>query len=101
MPQPLGRIAPVTSVAGAISGMEMVAASLPENDGLACFNRMYLDVTRLIEAKLGGQFFADPMFIATLDVTFANLYFNVVNAAGQPAAVPMAWQPLIDQRANP
>jgi Family of unknown function (DUF5995) len=38
--------APVVSVAGAIARMEAIAAALPAADGLACFNRMYLDVTR-------------------------------------------------------
>jgi hypothetical protein len=81
--------------------MEMIAASLPENDGLACFNRMYLEVTQLVDAKLDAQFFADPAFMNTLDVTFANLYFDAVNAAARPAAQPLAWQPLIGQRASP
>jgi hypothetical protein len=81
--------------------MEMIGASLPENDGLACFNRMYLEVTQLVSAQLDVAFFADPAFVNTLDVTFANLYFDAVNAAGQSAAVPLAWRPLIDQRARP
>ena len=35
-----------------------------------------------------------------LDVTFANLYFTAVDAAGNPAAAPLAWRPLIEQRAQ-
>ena len=101
MSQPPIRVTPATSMAEVISAMEMIAASLPENDGLACFNRMYLEVTQLINARLDARFFADPAFMNTLDVTFANLYFDAVNAAGQPAAVPLAWRPLIDQRASP
>ena len=38
--------APVVSVAAAIARMEAIAAALPAADGLACFNRMYLDVTQ-------------------------------------------------------
>ena len=34
-----------------------------------------------------------------LDVTFANLYFAAAEAAGNPAAAPLAWRPLIEQRA--
>ena len=37
--------APVVSVAEAIARMEAIAAALPAADGIACFNRMYLDVT--------------------------------------------------------
>lgn len=101
MPQPPATVTPATSIAEVISAMEMIAASLPENDGLACFNRMYLEVTQLIDARLDAQFFADPTFMNTLDVTFANLYFDAVNAATQPATVPRAWQPLISQRGSP
>ena len=42
--------APVVSVAGAIARMEAIAAALPAADGLACFNRMYLDVTRQVNS---------------------------------------------------
>ena len=91
---------PVTSVAGAIARMEAIGASVPAEDGLGCFNRMYLEVTRQVEDRLGTGFFADPAFMTQLDVTFANLYFTAVDAAGNPPAVPLAWRPLIEQRAQ-
>ena len=90
---------PVTSVAGAIARMEAIDAALPAADGVACFNRMYLDVTRQVNSQLGQGFFADPAFMTQLDVTFANLYFAATSAASTPAAVPMAWRPLVEQRA--
>ena len=37
--------APVTSVDEAVARMEAIGAALPASDGLACFNRMYLEVT--------------------------------------------------------
>jgi hypothetical protein len=92
--------APVTSVAGAIARMEAIGASVPAEDGLGCFNRMYLEVTRQVEGLLGAGFYADPAFMTQLDVTFANLYFTAVDAAGNPPAVPSAWRPLIEQRAQ-
>ena len=52
--------APVVSVAAAIARMEAIAAALPAADGLACFNRMYLDVTQQVNSQLGQGFFADP-----------------------------------------
>jgi len=84
--------APVTSVAGAIAQMEAIEAALPAADGLACFNRMYLDVTRQVNSRLRQGFFADPVFMTDLDVAFANLYFAAAGAAGAPAAVPLAEQ---------
>jgi hypothetical protein len=91
--------APVTSIAEAITRMEAITAALPATDGLACFNRMYLEVTRTVNSQLGQGFFADPAFMTQLDVTFANLYFTAASAAGDPAAAPLAWRPLIEQRA--
>jgi Family of unknown function (DUF5995) len=91
--------APVTSVAGAIARMEAIEAALPAADGLACFNRMYLDVTRQVNSQLGQGFFADPAFMTQLDVTFANLYFAAADAASNPATVPLPWRPLVEQRA--
>jgi hypothetical protein len=91
--------APVVSVADAIARMEAIEAALPTADGLACFNRMYLDVTRQVNSQLGQGFFADPAFMTHLDVAFANLYFAAADTAGDPAAVPLAWRPLVERRA--
>jgi hypothetical protein len=89
---------PVTSVPEAIARMEAIAATLPAGDGLACFNRMYLTVAQTVGADLGQAFFADPAFMTRLDVTFANLYFAAAQASS--AAVPMAWRPLVELRAE-
>ena len=78
--------APVVSVAGAIARMEEIAAALPAADGLACFNRMYLDVTRQVSSQLGQGFFADPAFMTNLDVAFANLYFAAADTASTTGA---------------
>jgi Family of unknown function (DUF5995) len=80
--------------------MEVIGTALPAADGLACFNRMYLGVTRQISTALGQGFYADTAFMTQLDVTFAGLYFSAAGAAGDPAAVPLAWRPLMAQRAN-
>jgi hypothetical protein len=97
---------PVTSIAEAITRMEAIDASAPGSDGVACFNRMYLEVTQQVDKDLGQQFFADPAFMTRFDVAFANLYFDAVDAAaGQSAdaaagqsTVPLAWRPLFERR---
>ena len=91
---------PVTSVAEAIARMEAIVAATPADDGLACFNRMYLAVTQTVNSELGQGFFADPGFMTTLDVVFANFYFAAADAASEPATVPLAWRPLMEQRAT-
>ena len=60
---------------------------------------MYLDVTRQVNSQLGQGFFADPAFMTQLDVAFANLYFVAADTASTPAAVPLAWRPLVARRA--
>ena len=89
---------PVTSIAEAITRMEAIDASAPASDGVACFNRMYLEVTQQVDKDLGQQFFADPAFMTRFDVAFANLYFDAVNAAAGQSTVPLAWRPLFERR---
>jgi Family of unknown function (DUF5995) len=98
---------PVTSVDEAIARMQAIDAALPAADGVACFNRMYLDVTQQVNAKIGQSFFADAAFMQHLDVVFANIYFAALDAAASPtdaaataAAIPTAWQPLIAARST-
>jgi Family of unknown function (DUF5995) len=72
--------APVLSVAEAIARMEAIEAALPAADGIACFNRMYLEVTREVNSQLGQGFFADPAFMTQLDVTKVD---QLLDAADQ------------------
>jgi hypothetical protein len=93
--------APVTSVEEAIARMEEIDSSLPASDGVACFNRMYLGVTEDVNGKITQGFFADPEFLSALDVAFANIYFDAVNAmAGPVDGYPEAWMPLIEARSQ-
>jgi Family of unknown function (DUF5995) len=92
---------PVTSVAEAITRMQHIEAALPAGDGIACFNRMYLEVTQQVDDRISQGFFADPAFMSFFDVTFANVYFAAVDMlANEPTNVPAAWQPLFDARSE-
>jgi hypothetical protein len=91
----------VSSVDEAISRMQQIEAALPVTDGLACFNRMYLEVTQDVQSRIGQGFFADPAFLGSLDAVFANVYFDAVNAlATPPTPIPPAWQPLVAARSQ-
>jgi len=82
--------------------MQQIGAALPAADGVACFNRMYLEVTQGVESQITQGFFSDPDFLTTLDVSFANLYFDAVDAlTTQPSNLPVAWRPLLLDRSNP
>ena len=86
----------------AIARMQSIASQLPPSDGVACFNRMYLEVTQSVKANVQQGAFADPGWISLLDVVFANLYFDAVDAMSGPlSGVPGAWQPLISARSTP
>ena len=87
---------PVT-VDDIVARLEEIDASLPPADGVACFNRMYLTVTRSVRDRVADGLFANPDLMATLDVTFAGLYLAAVDAVG---AVPAAWAPLFARRSD-
>jgi hypothetical protein len=91
---------PVASVDEAIARMEALSTALPAGDGLACFNRMYIEVMRQIAERLSQGFFTDPATMTHLDVVFANLYFAAADA-GEASGAPPAWQPLLRHRADP
>ena len=89
------------TVAEVVARMEALASPLPRADGVACFTRLYLAVTQGVEAHLGGSAFEDPRFLTRLDVTFANLFFDAVDAnARAPETTPRAWLPLFQARSQ-
>jgi len=90
---------PVTSVDEAIARVGALDESLPADDGLRCFNHMYLGIMQQIAQRLSRGFFTDPATMTHLDLVFANLYFAAADA-GEPSAAPAAWQPLLNCRAK-
>jgi uncharacterized protein DUF5995 len=74
--------------------MEAILSPLAPADGIACFTRLYLDVTRGVQERLAGVTFQDPAFMAQLDVQFADLFFAAVQRP------PHAWAPLFEARAE-
>jgi hypothetical protein len=82
--------------------MQEIAATLPATDGLACFNRRYLTVTKAVQSQVDAGFFADPAFMAKLDVNFVNRFLAAVDAYRvAPGNAPSSWRVLLDQRADP
>jgi hypothetical protein len=81
-----------------VTRMQAIEARLPADDGVACFNRMYLQVTELVRARVADGFFDDPQFMARLDVVFAGLYFAAVDDAEAERKVAPPWEPLFARR---
>jgi hypothetical protein len=93
--------APATTVDEVIARMQAIASTLPASDGVACFNRMYLEVTVGVAEQVQRGVFADPDWISRLDVVFANRYFAATDAMSQPSsAQPRAWRPLLQARSD-
>lgn len=90
---------PATTIAEVIERMRSIDGLLPAGDGVACFNRMYLGVTLDVGLRVKEGFFGDADVVSRLDVVFANLYFQAVDAlSAGPGAFPPAWQPLLAAR---
>ncbi|MEO6885318.1 MAG: DUF5995 family protein [Jatrophihabitantaceae bacterium] len=93
--------APAASIDDVIARMQSIDGAMPAGDGVACFNRMYLEVTLGVNQRIQQGAFTDSAFVSRLDVVFANLYFSAVDAlSGPPSAVPVAWAPLLNARAR-
>jgi hypothetical protein len=92
---------PASSVAEVIARMHATVSSLPATDGVASFARLYVAVTEGVQAQLASCTFADPRFLARLDVVFAELFFSALDAAlNDPAHLPRAWAPLVAARSQ-
>ncbi len=89
------------SIDDVLERMSRIDADLHREDGVATFNRMYHQVTRLVRAAIDDGAFGAGPFLERLDVHFANLYFAAYadDLAGRP--VNPAWAPLFEHRAKP
>jgi hypothetical protein len=86
-----------TPVDTVVSRMRALAANLPEWDGVAVFNRVYLTVTEEIDRRLDAGEFTDTEAAITLDVRFAERYLTVAEEGCPPAC----WRPLLQFRRHP
>ena len=92
---------PVARIEDVVACMTAIDQALPPSDGISCFNKLYLTVTQHVLGAVGTTAFADPAFLAALDVNFANLYFAALarfEAGGDDT--PRAWMPLFQARSS-
>lgn len=90
-----------TSVDTVVSHMRALDARLPERDGLAVFNRVYLAVTESVDRHIDRGVFSDPRAAITLDVRFAERYLAAVEAVADDRRPPACWRPLFQFRRHP
>jgi hypothetical protein len=92
---------PPARLADVIRRLRTIEESAPKSDGVACFSRLYREVTEDVAAELTRQGFADSRFLETLDIRFADLFFSALESYGRdPAGTPSAWVPLFAQRSR-
>jgi hypothetical protein len=86
------------TISDVIETLKTIETACADADGLKWFNWLYLQVTQAVETRLARAGFADPAWLAELDVQFASLYFSALKSylSGQPA--PDCWQVLFHSR---
>ena len=90
----------VSTIAEVIARMETIDGSLPRKDGVAIFDRLYLQVTRAVDAASAGTEFENRPFVERLDVVFAGLYFAAEATIATGASCPVVWRPLVKTRSQ-
>lgn len=87
------------TIEAVVDRLRRLDAALGPEDGVTWFVKLYLEVTEAVGAAVVPGTFRDPAFLARLDVTFANLFFDALRRASRdPSKTPKAWAPLIEAR---
>jgi Family of unknown function (DUF5995) len=94
----VGTGALVSTIPDVIARMEAIDAALPRKDGVAIFNRLYLQVTLAVDSASAGTEFENRAFVDRLDVVFAGSYFDAEATIESGASCPVAWRPLFETR---
>jgi len=95
---PLRSIGRAASIDEVFTRMESITGALPAGDGIAAFTRLYLAVTEAVRAAATADDFEDAAAVRWLDVVFANLFFEAVDAASAGRPIPRAWAPIFAAR---
>ncbi len=90
----------VSTIAQVIARMEAIDVSLGRKDGVAIFDRLYLQVTRAVDSASAGTDFESRRFVERLDVVFAGLHFDAEATIASGGSCPVAWRPLVKTRSK-
>jgi hypothetical protein len=96
----VGTGALASTIPDVIALMRAIDGALPRKDGVAIFNRLYLQVTLEVDSASAGTEFENRAFLDRLDVIFAGLYFDAEATIESGAACPVAWRPLVETRSD-
>src|SRR5689334_4453613 len=88
------------SVEDVLRILQTIESTCIDTDGLKWFNWLYLQVTQGVAARVAAGGFADPSWLAKLDVQFAGLYFSALRASLSGQTPPRCWQVLFERRSQ-
>lgn len=91
---------PPQTISDVLNRLQAIAGICVDEDGLKWFNGLYLDVTKAVEDRVMAGGFADPSWLAQLDVQFAELYFAAVRCALTGEPCPGCWRAMFSVRSN-
>ncbi|MGW7003026.1 DUF5995 family protein [Streptomyces sp. NPDC054933] len=97
---PSGQLSPAAAgVDSVLARMRVLHEALPQQDGVAVFNRVYLAVTEALRGRIADGYFPDPYATAELGTLFAGRYLAAVDddAGRRP---PACWRPLLQLRGH-
>jgi hypothetical protein len=86
------------SIPDVLQALRTIEATCSDADGLKWFNWLYLQVTQAVEERVAAGGFADPGWLAQLDVQFARLYFSALKSSLSGEAAPACWETLFSRR---
>ena len=89
------------TIPGVVRILQAIDAACADGDGLKWFNRLYLQVTQAVEARVNSGGFANSSWMAALDVRFARFYLDALRSSlsgGSEGNAPGCWQAVFDQR---
>lgn len=89
------------AVDAVVARMRDLAATLPERDGIAVFNRVYLEVAETAVRRPAARRSGGSWTAAALDVRLAERYLAAVDAAAGGRRAPACWRPLLEFRRHP
>src|ERR1700730_16232112 len=91
--------APPVTIDDVLKRMESIDQLLPDGDGLKCFNRLYMMVTKEVDLRPPVDGWKDADWLLLLDVIFAEFYFGAVAGFLSGAStVPSSWSAMLCAR---
>ena len=88
------------SIPDVLQALGTIDTTCADDDGLKWFNWLYLQVTQAVEARVAAGGFADPVWLAQLDVQFASLYLSALQAGLAGSRTPGCWRIVLDARSQ-